>query len=234
MIKEAFELEEKKCFAYGSDEPQYLLLQPEGERGQAPEKQPELISSLTDLRFLYIAFTVENWNRDLSPWKAPPVFGNEPFGEGAALTLAFIREKLLPHVRSAYGIGADLPVILGGYSLGAFFALWCAFQTDTFRAVAAASPSVWFPGWIEYASAHDPSAGYIFLSLGDREEKTRNKTLSAVGDCIRTQKRLLDEKGIDNCLEWNPGNHFMDPELRCARAFARCMDVLKEQSHGDN
>lgn len=222
-MKEAFEIESGKCFAYGSGEPKFLLLQPEGEREKTPEKQPELIASLTGSDFLHISFTVDDWNRELSPWNAPPVFGSEAFGDGAPATLSFLVEKLLPHLQTEYGLNADLPVILGGYSLGALFALWCAYQTNAFAAIAAASPSVWFPGWMEYASAHNPQAYGIYLSLGDREEKARNRTLAAVGDCIREQQRLLDEQGVNNKLEWNSGNHFQDPELRCAKAFAWCM-----------
>ena len=33
------------------------------------------------------AVKVESWNRDLSPWPAPAVFGNESFGDGAAALL---------------------------------------------------------------------------------------------------------------------------------------------------
>ena len=35
--------------------------------------------------FCLLAFKVDNWNVDLSPWNAPPVFGNEFFGDGAKL-----------------------------------------------------------------------------------------------------------------------------------------------------
>ena len=56
--------------------------------------------------------------------------------------------------------------------------------------------------------------------LGDREEKTRNPVMAAVGDRIRELHALLAARGTDCVLEWNPGNHFREPELRTARAFA--------------
>ena len=60
----------------------------------------------------------------------------------------------------------------------------------------------------------------IYLSLGDREEKAKNPVMARVGECIRRQHSLLDGRGIDTVLEWNPGNHFMDAPRRTARAFA--------------
>ena len=234
MLNRAFEIASRQCTAYGEEAPQFLLIQPEGERTGSPGKQPETILSLCRARFLHISVRVTDWNRELSPWTAAPVFGGEPFGDGAADTLLFLEEKLLPYVRTAFGAEENVPVVLGGYSLAAFFALWCAYRTDTFSAVAAASPSVWFPGWMEYAKEHRPATGCIYLSLGDREEKTRNRTLAAVGSCIREQYGLLAESGVRSTLEWNPGSHFAEPELRCAKGFAWCMSALKEQTDGDN
>jgi hypothetical protein len=44
--------------------------------------------------------------------------------------------------------------------------------------------------------------------------------MAAVGDRIRELHALLAARGTDCILEWNPGNHFREPELRTARAFA--------------
>ena len=60
----------------------------------------------------------------------------------------------------------------------------------------------------------------VYLSLGDKEEKTRNPVMSTVGERIREAHRLLEERGIKTVLEWNQGNHFKDAEIRTARAFA--------------
>jgi len=115
--------------------------------------------------------------------------------------------------------------VLGGYSLAALFALWAAYQTDSFSAVCAASPSVWFPGWIEYAAARQPKVQNIYLSLGDKEEKARNKVMATVGDCIRKQFELLEPE--ISTLEWNPGNHFKDADLRCAKGLAWCVKRIR-------
>ena len=158
---------------------------------------------------------------DLSPWDAPPVFGREAFGHGAADTLDWLRSRLMPEVRAKYAISPDAPVILGGYSLAGLFSLWCAAQTDDFAAVAAVSPSVWFPGWRAYADQHALRSRVVYLSLGDREEKSRNPVLASVGDAMRREDARLSE--------WNVGNHFQDAEKRCADGFAWCMAQRKAE-----
>ena len=120
-----------------------------------------------------------------------------------------------------------IPIVLGGYSLAGFFALWAAYQTDRFEAVMAASPSVWFPGWLGYAETYKPKANAIYLSLGSKEEKTRHPVMRTVGDCIRRQAELLEAGQISHVLEWNPGNHFLDADLRCAKGFSWCLRHLK-------
>ena len=120
-------------------------------------------------------------------------------------------------------------MIIGGYSLAGLFALWSVWQTPGFAACAAASPSVWFPGWIEHAAASAPHARAVYLSLGDREERTKNRTMAAVGDNIRRMERMLRDIPETDCiLEWNEGNHFRDPGRRCAAAFLWCMQRLTE------
>lgn len=99
------------------------------------------------------------------------------------------------------------------------FSLWAAYRTDIFHAVAAVSPSVWFPGWIEFSAEKHILADKVYLSLGNREEKTNNRTMARVGDNIRLQKELLDRQDIESVLEWNEGNHFSAVEERTARGF---------------
>ena len=62
----------------------------------------------------------------------------------------------------------------------------------------------------------------IYLSLGKKEEKTRNKIMAAVGDNIRRQYDTLKQLDLDVTLEWNEGNHFTEPEIRTAKGFMWC------------
>ncbi len=48
----------------------------------------------------------------------------------------------------------------------------CRLTTNAFTAIAAASPSVWYPGWMDFARTRQPKVPRIYLSLGDAEEKT--------------------------------------------------------------
>ena len=63
-------------------------------------------------------------------------------------------------------------------------------------------------------------------NLGDKEEKTRNPVLAAVGKQSHAAYVLLREQNTDCIFEWNEGNHFKDAALRTAKAF---LWVMKRQ-----
>lgn len=174
------------------------------------EHEAELLRELAGGDFCLRAVPVD-WYRDLTPWSAPAASGDGTFGDGAGKTL----EKILKMTGEP-----GKQYVLGGYSLGGLFALWAGYQTDAFSGIAAASPSVWYPGFSDHAASRVMQAARVYLSLGDREEKTRNPVLAAVGGKIRELHGLLSSKGICCTLEWNEGNHFRDPDLRTAKAFA--------------
>ena len=200
-----------ECFEYGNPQARTVLLQMvDGHDLSFMESEVSLIRSGTEADFRLCAFLVEDWNRDLSPWEVPPVFGQEGFGGGAPETLGQLL-SLCGDPEKTY--------FIGGYSLAGLFALWAAFQTDRFRGVAAASPSVWFPGFPDYAREHEILVPSVYLSLGDREEKTRNPVMATVAERIRELEGLLRSRGVDCALEWNEGNHFRDADKRTAKAF---------------
>lgn len=180
--------------------------------------------------FCIAAVPVDDWNRDLSPWEADPVFGKERFGSGAADTLKFITDSVLPWIEREHPFhsrkAADDPAsaarryYIAGYSLAGLFALCASYQTDIFCGTAAASPSVWFPGWIEYSAEHHIKVSAVYLSLGDKELRIKNALMKTVGDCIIKQEEILSAAGIDTILEWNKGNHFQHSDLRTAAGIA--------------
>ena len=203
---------------------QYLLIQPVDEHDlELLDQEVEIIEALTDKCFSLVTFRIEDWNQELTPWTAPPVFGKIPFGNGAVKTLEYITEQLLPILKEKE---INTPhCLLGGYSLAGLFALWAGYQSDVFEGIAAASPSVWFPDWIEYASARKSFASAVYLSLGDKEEKAKNPVMAQVGLAIRSQEKMLQEQGVSTILEWNTGNHFVDSEKRMAKGFAWLMNL---------
>ena len=209
-------------YEYGNPEADTVLIQPTGEHELASlENEVREIEKRTSKEFRFIATKVENWNDDLSPWKAPAVFKTEDFCGGASKTLENIIALCVDKNRKYY---------IGGYSLAGLFALWAACQTDIFSGVAAASPSVWFPGFIDYMKTYKIKSQNVYLSLGDREEKTRNPVMAQIGNCIKEEYRCLLENGINCILEWNKGNHFKEADIRTAKAFAW---ILNNDSSGE-
>lgn len=172
-----------------------------------------------DEGIVFANFGVENWNDELSPWSADAVFKNQPFAGRAENTLNFATDIFIPELTARYSLPSDIKSVIGGYSLAGLFSLWAAYRTDMFHAVAAVSPSVWFPEWIEFAAEKHVLADKVYLSLGNREEKTNNKTMARVGDNIRLQKELLDRQGVQSVLEWNEGNHFKNVEERVSKGL---------------
>ena len=177
-------------YEYGNPDADTVLIQLTGDHELSVLKnEVEEIRKRTSTDFRLIAAKVDDWNYELSPWKAPAVFGNEDFGDGAVRTLEQILTLCTDKSRTYY---------IGGYSLAGLFSLWAAYQTDVFSGIAAASPSVWFPGFIEYMKEHEikSETGYGWLI----------------------------EHGINCNLEWNQGNHFREPDIRIAKAFAWVME----------
>ena len=207
----------RECAVYDTEDAKILLIQPCDEHDlEGMENEIRLIRENVSVPFTLAAVRIQNWNQELSPWKAPPVFGNEGFGSGGGETLRSITQELIPYMK---GMHTYEKIILGGYSLAGFFALWAGYETELFDGIAAVSPSVWFEGWDTYRENHFMKADTVYLSLGDKEEKTRNRTMAKVGDRIRSQYDLLSKQGIRCVLEWNPGNHFKEADLRTAKGF---------------
>lgn len=170
--------------------------------------------------FMLVSIEVASWNDDLTPWECSGVFANdEPFGGKAAAQL----RKLEAIVREVESSLAAYPArrCIAGYSLAGLFAAWAPFQTDMFDAVASASGSMWYPGFTEYAEAHDfaraPQAAYF--SLGSKEARTPSRLLRSVADGTQAVMHAYQAKGVNAVFESNPGNHFKEPDVRMAKAI---------------
>ena len=199
-------------YEYGSRDSDIVLIQPVDDYDlEGIENEFASIISNCNMSFCLIAARIDDWNNDLSPWEAQAVFGREGFGRGASKTLGELLDLCGDKSKAYY---------IGGYSLAGLFALWAAYQTNVFAGVAAASPSMWFPGFVGYMKENRIKTDTVYLSLGDREEKTRNPVMATVGERIREAHNLLRENSVNCILEWNNGNHFKDADLRTAKAFA--------------
>ncbi|MBQ1826696.1 MAG: hypothetical protein II126_01880, partial [Erysipelotrichaceae bacterium] len=148
--------------------------------------------------FTYVSLKVDDWNRELSPW--PFSFGKMSFaGEG---------EKTLNDLlRIAEEIEKGRTVekrYIAGYSLGALFALYCCCNTELFDGVASCSASMWFEGFKDYFLTRQFARTRLFyLSLGKKEELTRNIVMASVGNNTRDIYEHLKTKGYQTVLEMN-------------------------------
>ena len=217
----------RECYITDSVHPKYILIQTLGDHERAIfDRTADLIAGAAGVPFVLAAFQIFGWDLDLTPWHDDAINRKPEVGTRTGDTLRYVTESLLPALEAEYG---NLPVILGGYSLGGLFAIWSAVQTDRFAAIAAASPSLWIRDWLDYAEAHPVQAGKVYLSLGDQEEHVKNRAIARVGDSVRGEYELRKTQlGRENCtLVWNPGGHFQDGDKRLAAAFSWCIKELE-------
>ena len=225
-MKQQTTISGRECLLYTDGQPQVLLIQTlGGHEHNSIDTEVELIRKTVPVPFVMAAFAIRDWEAELTPWHDPEVSKRTIVGELAGETLLYLTGELIPYLRKQYG---TLPIVLGGYSLGGLFSLWAASQTDVLTAVAAMSPSLWIANWAEYSAAHPVCTQYVYLSLGDREELTKNKAIAQVGANVRWEYDHLQRTiGSDHCtLVWEKGGHFVTPHLRLARAFAWCINSL--------
>ena len=209
----------RSCLLHVSGVPQLLFVQPTARHeAKSMDEELRLLESGCGCGFVFVAVELDDWVACLMPWADDAVTRRMEREPEAAATLYYIERVLLPWARTAYG---PLPCVLGGYSLGGLFALWASLVSRAFAGVSAVSPSVWIRGWGDFASGRVCGACAVYLSLGDREERARNRRMAAVGDCIRRQHEVLVAQfGADNTvLEWNGGGHFDHEAERMARGF---------------
>ena len=217
----------KKCILYLNEDTEYILIQPVDENDiSVLDNEVKHIEENTGRNFSLVAFKIEDWNSELTPWEMPLLRGKGNFGDGATRTLEFIKNELIPALSEYTNTeNKEIKYILGGYSLAGLFSLWSGYQTDIFEGIAAVSPSVWYKKWIEYVETEKTLSEKIYLSLGDTEEKTKHQILSKIGDNIRKQHEILENSGnVKTVLEWNEGNHFKNPDIRTAKGFLWVMN----------
>ncbi len=173
--------------------------------------------------FQIALFPSEDWNRDYSPWPAPSPFRNgKPFAGGAGELLHFFEEHLIPEVQARFpSIGAARRSGLLGYSLGGLCALWMFYKSTLFDYAAACSPSVWYPGWSDFVKNKSlPEGKSLYLSLGKREEKTKNPYMARVGPVMRELETHYQSRlGKNFCMEWMEGGHFQDTARRMSEGL---------------
>lgn len=185
----------------------------------------EIRRLMTNRQTALIAVSGFDWNRDLSPWPAKAVFGEEDFSGGADAFLDSLT-RLIPEVERTAQLQ---PVWRGvaGYSLAGLLAVYAVYRCGLFTRAASVSGSMWYDGWLDYARETPFAAAvtHAYFSVGAKEKKTRNVRMASVGDCTRAMNGLFSGRGVKSLFELNPGNHFAEPGRRTARA----LDCLSEE-----
>ena len=182
----------------------------------------ENLDSLGVSSYSLLVITDLDWNSALSPWKADAVFKGESGFEGCAdKYIHLLTQKIIPESIKANGL-SPVSTYIAGYSMAGLFALYCLYKTDLFAGAASCSGSLWFPGFTDYAISktflrENPR---VYLSLGDREAKTKNIIMGAVENNTQTIYDNYKELGIDCKFEMNPGGHFNEPAFRTAKGIA--------------
>lgn len=206
-----------KTHTFGSGSIHIYIGMSENSRSTAEEVYT-LSRQMTAADFRLIAFETENWNDDLSPWKAPAVFGNEAFGGNAKSTLETLEGSMIPSVEAEFGTPDKR--FIAGYSLSGLFALWCCYESALFNGAASCSGSLWFPKFDEYIENKPVPNGRFYFSLGDKEAKTKNKVMSSVENMTLLTYDKFKQTNPDCKFEFNSGGHFKDCELRLAKGVA--------------
>ena len=220
MEKKTFECGGRKATLFGSeqsDAPLIILNNYTGDGTSVFEAMREI--STPECHLLVIGDL--NWDHDMSPWYCPPISENDtPCTGGADEYLNLLLTEILPKCRTLL---AAEPRFLGiaGYSLAGLFALYAMFQCEAFDRVASMSGSLWFPGFQEYVMSHElpKRPDQLYISLGDREARTRNPFLKTVQENTEQIVSRFEQLGLDVTWELNPGNHFKDAALRSAKGI---------------
>ena len=187
------------------------------------------LSKKTSIKdYIILAFEVNNWDNDLSPWESKRIKGKYFNGDGIK-TLNFITNDFFPFFENKFPEIKNKPKIVGGYSLSGLFSLYCFYSTDIFNAVGGMSPSLWFEDWFKFMNDHhvNNKDSYIYLSLGDLEEKSTTKPLDIGINVKKMYDIVKKDSNVKDCIyELNKGGHFKDGEERTSKGFAWLLERM--------
>lgn len=163
--------------------------------------------------------TISNleWNHDMAPWDIPSISPNDtPCTGGADAYLNLLINEILPKAEETIS-GVSWRGI-AGYSLAGLFAIYSMYHTDVFSRIAGMSSSLWFPGFQQYAMSHalKKRPEHIYISLGDKESKTRNPYLKSVQTNTEKLVDYYRKEQIDIAFILHAGGHFTESVKRVA------------------
>lgn len=216
MEKQTFNTDKKKITLYpalAENRPVIYLTTYNNDGGEIYAEIQK--GSYTD--FTLVTISGLNWEAELSPWAAGGLFKySEMFTGGADAYLQFLTQQVIPQVEA--GLNGILWRGLAGYSLAGLFTAYALYKTDLFSRAASMSGSLWYPGFKDFALQNTlcKTPQHLYLSLGDKEARTRNQYLKTVQQCTEELAAHYRSLGINTCYELNPGGHYRNIISRSA------------------
>lgn len=208
---------ELEIFAAKSENAPLVIVNCFEDEGETIYRQ---VQSQTDKDFSFAAIHGIDCYTELTPWKCSALRKKEPdFGDGAKAYLSDLTEKILPEIQRR--IPAPSFSILAGYSLCGLFAVYAAFTSNAFKRIVCASGSLWYPGFLEFCKAYEPSEKIdrISFSLGDKEALSQNPVYATVKTNTLEIQSIFQESGVTATFTEFPGNHFFEADKRLAKGI---------------
>ena len=155
-----------------------------------------------------VAISGMKWNDDLTPWKAPALNPKEEDFKGRAKNfLSSLLSDLFINTEQSLRLNHPKRHLIG-ISLSGLFALWASTETNKFNSVASISGSLWYDGFVEWFLEQELHADRYFLSLGNKEAKSKNERLASVESCTEAILQLIQNKNKEVTFVTDEGNHF--------------------------
>lgn len=174
--------------------------------------------------YTMVSVEMTDWNGELSPWEFQEPEGRMAYAGRGGDLLADLEQKMIPNICERFGVAQNVSrFVIAGYSLAGLFGVWTMYQTGLFQSAVSCSGSLWYPGFLQYALEHElQQECSLYLSLGEKEERTRNPYMAQVGKATRRlyQNYQTDPRVRSTILEWNVGNHFQQVEERLSKGMA--------------
>ena len=208
-----------------SDDVCYVLL---------PEKMKEadmtwLEELVQKIPINIVAISGMKWNDDLTPWKVPALnLKEEEFKGKARDFLSSLLSDLFVNTEQSLRLNHPKRHIIG-ISLSGLFALWASTATKKFTSVASISGSLWFDGFVVWFKEQDLLADRYFLSLGNKEVKSKNERLSCIGACTEAILQIIQDKNKEVTFVTDEGNHFDFFRERLEKAIEMCANSTQSQ-----
>ena len=177
-----------------------------------------------------VAISGMKWNDDLTPWKAPALNPKEEDFKGRAKNfLSSLLSDLFINTEQSLRLNHPKRHLIG-ISLSGLFALWASTETNKFNSVASISGSLWYDGFVEWFKEQELHADRYFLSLGNKEVKSKNERLASVESCTESILQIIQDKSKEVTFISDEGNHFEFFKERLEKAISSAVVISDENA----